>query len=73
MKLAHRRQFLHLAAGTAALPTLSRVAGAQSYPSRPVTVIVPFTAGGPTDVLGRIASEYMSRALGQPFIVENVA
>jgi tripartite-type tricarboxylate transporter receptor subunit TctC len=73
MNPAHRRQFLRLAAGTAALPALSRVAGAQSYPSRPVTVIVPFTAGGPTDVLGRIASEYMSRALGQPFIVENVA
>ena len=45
MKLAHRRQFLHLAAGTAALPALSRVAGAQPYPSRPVTIIVPFTAG----------------------------
>jgi len=73
MKLVHRRQFLHLAAGTAALPALSRVAGAQPYPSRPVTIIVPFTAGGPTDVLGRIVSEYMSRALGQPFIVENVA
>jgi tripartite-type tricarboxylate transporter receptor subunit TctC len=67
-----RRQFLHLAAGAAALPAISRIATAQTYPSRPVTVIVPFAAGGPTDVLGRIVSEHMSRTLGQSFIIENV-
>jgi len=66
-----RRRFLHLAAGAAALP-VSRVAMAQSYPSRPITVIVPFAAGGPTDVAARVASEHMSRTLGQQLVVENV-
>ena len=73
MKLPHRRQFLHLAAGAAALPAVSRNARAQSYPTRSINVIVPFAAGGPTDVLGRIASEHMSRTLGQTFVIENVA
>jgi tripartite-type tricarboxylate transporter receptor subunit TctC len=68
-----RRRFLHLAAGAAALPAISRNAIAQTYPSRPITMIVPFAAGGPTDVLGRIVSEHMSRTLGQTFIIENVA
>ena len=72
MKLP-RRRFLHLAAGAAALPALSRVAQAQSYPSRPITLIVPFGAGGPTDVFARIVAEHMSRTLGQPLVVENVA
>src|SRR5262245_16698198 len=72
MKLPHRRQFLHLAAGAAALPALSRVAPAQAYPTRPVTIIVPFAAGGGTDVAARIIGEYMSRTLGQQFIIENV-
>jgi tripartite-type tricarboxylate transporter receptor subunit TctC len=72
MKLP-RRKFLHLAAGAAALPTVSRVARAQAYPSRPVTMIVPFAAGGPTDVAARIVSEHMSRTLGQRVVVENVA
>src|SRR5437588_3411004 len=68
-----RRQFLHLAAGAAALPTLlPRVASAQIYPTRPVTMIVPFAAGGPTDVAARVVSEHMSRTLGQQFVVENV-
>src|ERR1700687_1379600 len=67
-----RRQFLHLAAGAAALPTVSRIAWAQTYPSRTVTMIVPFAAGGATDVAARIVGEYMSRTLGQQFIVENV-
>src|SRR6201981_2044582 len=71
MKLPHRRQFLHLAAGAAALPALSRVARAQAYPSRPITVIVPFAAGGSSDVIARIVGEHMSRTIGQQFINEN--
>jgi len=50
MKLPHRRQFLHLAAGAAALPAMSRIVQAQDYPTRPVTLIVPWAAGGTTDV-----------------------
>jgi tripartite-type tricarboxylate transporter receptor subunit TctC len=73
VKLPHRRQFLHLAAGAAALPAVSRIARAQAYPSRPVTMIVPFPAGGGTDVIARIVSEHMSRTLGQPIIIENIA
>jgi tripartite-type tricarboxylate transporter receptor subunit TctC len=67
-----RRKFLHLAAGAAALPAVSRIARAQAYPTRTVTMIVPFAAGGTTDVVARIVSEHMSRTLGQQFIVENV-
>jgi tripartite-type tricarboxylate transporter receptor subunit TctC len=67
-----RRTFLHLAAGAAALPATSRMARAQNYPSRAVTLIVPFAAGGPTDVTARIVGEHMSRTLGQQFVVENV-
>jgi tripartite-type tricarboxylate transporter receptor subunit TctC len=66
-----RRTFLHLAAGATALPAVSRFAWAQTYPTRPVTMIVPFAAGGPTDVLGRILAERMRGALGQTVIVEN--
>src|SRR3977135_60661 len=73
LKLPHRRQFLHLAAGAAALPAVSQIARAQAYPSRTVTMIVPFAAGGSTDVAARIVGEHMSRTLGQQFIVENVA
>src|SRR5215469_2500578 len=72
MKLP-RREFLHLAAGAAALPTVSRFARAQAYPSRPITMIVPFPAGGGTDVVARMVSEPMSRTLGQPIVIENVA
>jgi tripartite-type tricarboxylate transporter receptor subunit TctC len=68
----HRRRFLHLAAGAAALPAFPHVAAAQAYPSRPVTLIVPFAAGGPTDVAARVVSEHMSRTLGQQLVVENV-
>jgi len=68
----HRRRFLHLAAGAIALPAVSGVAKAQAYPSRPVTLIVPFAAGGPTDVAARVAGEHMSRTLGQQLVVENV-
>jgi len=66
-----RRTFLHLAAGAAALPALPRIARAQAYPARPVTLIVPFAAAGPTDVAARIVSEHMSRTLGQRLVVEN--
>ena len=72
MKL-RRRSFLHLAAGAAALPAVSQIANAQPYPSRPITMIVPFPAGGGTDVTARIVSEHMSRTLGQSIIIENIA
>jgi tripartite-type tricarboxylate transporter receptor subunit TctC len=72
VKFPNRRQFLHLAAGAAAMPMLSRIARAQAYPTRPVTMIVPFAPGGGTDVAARIVGEHMSRALGQQFLVENV-
>jgi tripartite-type tricarboxylate transporter receptor subunit TctC len=67
-----RRQFLRLVAGAAALPAVSGEASAQAYPSRPITMIVPFAAGGPTDVAARVVSEHMSRTLGQQVVVENV-
>ena len=67
-----RRTFLHLAAGAAALPAVSRIAWAQAYPSRPITMIVPFPAGGPTDTLGRILGERMKGSLGESVVVENV-
>lgn len=68
-----RRRFLHLASGAIALPAASRIASAQVYPSRPITMIVPFAAGGGADVAARIVGEHMSRMLGQQIIVENVA
>jgi tripartite-type tricarboxylate transporter receptor subunit TctC len=71
MKLPHRRQFLHLAAGVAALPALSRVARAQAYPSRPVRIVVPVAAGGATDVTGRLIGQWLSEHLGQQFVIEN--
>jgi tripartite-type tricarboxylate transporter receptor subunit TctC len=67
-----RRKFLRLAAGVAALPAFSCVAGAQAYPTRPITIISPFAAGGTTDLIGRIIAERMRASLGQPVIVENV-
>jgi Tripartite tricarboxylate transporter family receptor len=72
MKLP-RRKFLHLAAGAAALPAVSRFARAQAYPARPVTIIDAFAPGGNTDLAARIVGQHMSRTLGQQFIVENVA
>src|SRR5215472_9782469 len=72
MKLP-RRNFLHLAAGAAALPAVSRFARAQAYPTRPITMIVPFPAGGPVDTLGRFISERVRASLGQPVIIENVS
>jgi tripartite-type tricarboxylate transporter receptor subunit TctC len=73
MKLPHRRQFLHFAAGAATLPVSSRFARAQAYPVRPITVIVPFAPGGSTDVIARIVGEHMSRTLGQQLVIENIA
>ena len=67
-----RRQFLGLAAGAAALPTVSRIARAQTYPSRPITIVVPYAAGGPTDVIARVLGNRMRQALGQPVLLENV-
>src|SRR5262245_36026815 len=66
-----RRNFLHLAAGAAALPAISRFAWAQAYPSRPVHLIVPIAAGGATDIVGRLMGQWLSERLGQPFVVEN--
>ena len=57
MKLSHRRQFLHLAAGAAALPAVSHIAGAQTYPSRPVTLIVFVPAGGTPDIIARLVGQ----------------
>ena len=71
MKLPHRRQFLHLAAGAAALPALSRIAWAQAYPSRPVRMIVPFPAGQATDSIARLVGQSLSERMGQPFVIEN--
>ena len=68
-----RRDFLRLAAGVAALLAVSQPAHAQGYPSRPITMIVPFPAGGGTDVIARIVSEHMSRTLSQPIVIENIA
>jgi len=68
-----RRQFLHLAAGAAAIPVASRIASAQAYPARPILLIVPFPPGGSTDVAARLVAEHMSRTLGQPIVVQNVA
>ena len=72
MKLP-RRQVLHLAAGAAALPAVSRIARAQAYPTRPITVIVPFAAGGGSDAIGRIVGERMRASLGQPFVIDIAA
>ena len=71
MKLP-RRRFLQSAAGAAALPALSRLAWAQTYPTRPMTMIVPFAAGGPQDVLGRLLAQRMGEILRQSVVVENV-
>jgi tripartite-type tricarboxylate transporter receptor subunit TctC len=68
-----RRRFLHLAAGAAALPAASRIASAQAYPSRPITIVVPFAAGGSLDVVARILAQRMRLSLRQPVIIENVA
>src|SRR5262245_4801770 len=71
MKLPHRRQFLHLAAGAAALPAVSRIARAQAYPSRPVRMIVGFTPGSAPDIVARLIGQWLSERLGQPFVIDN--
>jgi tripartite-type tricarboxylate transporter receptor subunit TctC len=70
MKLP-RRQFLHLAAGAAALPAVSRIAWAQAYPSRPVRLIVPFAPAGASDITARLIGQWLSERLGQQFVIDN--
>jgi len=67
-----RRKFLRLAVGSAALPAVSRLAWAQAYPTRPVRIIVPAAAGGPTDIIARIIGQKLSETWGQQFVVENI-
>ena len=69
MKLPHRRHVLHLAAGAAALPAISRIAWAQTYPNRPVRVIVGFASGGAADIMARLVGQWLR--LGQPFVIDN--
>jgi tripartite-type tricarboxylate transporter receptor subunit TctC len=71
VKLPHRRQFLHLAAGAAALPSVSRVASAQAYPTRPVRIIVGFAPGSASDIVARLLGQWLSERLGQQFIIEH--
>jgi len=71
MKLPHRRQFLHLTSGAVALPALSRIASAQTYPTRPVRLVVGFAAGQAIDILARLIAQSLSERFGQQFIVEN--
>jgi tripartite-type tricarboxylate transporter receptor subunit TctC len=71
MKLPHRRQFLHLAAGAAALPAVSRFAWAQTYPTKPVRILVGFAPGGGVDIMARLIGQWLSERLGQPFVIEN--
>src|SRR5258706_8392789 len=66
-----RRKFLHLAAGAAALPAVSRFARAQAYPSRPVRLLVPLAPGGASDILARLIGQWLSERLGQQFVIEN--
>jgi tripartite-type tricarboxylate transporter receptor subunit TctC len=70
MKL-HRRRFLHLTAGAAALPAFSRAAWSQAYPSRPITLVATFPAGSAPDIIARLSAQHMSERLGQNVVVEN--
>ena len=67
-----RRKFLQLATAAAAVEAVSRIARAQAYPARPITLVVPFPAGGPTDTIGRVVAEGMRASLGQPVVIDNV-
>jgi tripartite-type tricarboxylate transporter receptor subunit TctC len=71
MKLRSRRQFLHLAVGAAVLPSVSRIARAQTYPSRPVRIVVGFPAGGATDITARLMGQWLSERFGQSFVIDN--
>ena len=71
MKLPHRRHVLHLSAGAAALPAVSRIARAQTYPSRPVRLIVPLAPAGASDILARLIGQWLSERLGQQFVIDN--
>jgi len=71
MKLPNRRQFLHLAAGAAALPAVLRFAWAQAYPSRPVRLIIGYPPGGSADITARLTGQWLSERLGQPVVVES--
>jgi tripartite-type tricarboxylate transporter receptor subunit TctC len=71
MKFPHRRRFLRLAAGVIALPAVLRAARAQTYPSRPVRLIVPFGPAGATDITARLVAQWLSERLGQQFVIEN--
>src|SRR5262245_5934293 len=70
-----RRHFLHAAAGAATLPILPRIAAAQAqtqpYPARPVRIVVGYPPGGPTDIFARMAGQWLSEHMGQPFVIEN--
>jgi tripartite-type tricarboxylate transporter receptor subunit TctC len=66
-----RRRFLRLAAGAAALPAVTSIARAQTFPTRPVRIIVPFGTGGGADILARVVGQWLSERLGQQFFVEN--
>src|SRR6516164_9555760 len=69
--LGHRRQFLHLAAGAAALPAVSRFAWAQANPTRPVRLIVPVAPAGASDITARLIGQWLSERLGQQFVIDN--
>jgi tripartite-type tricarboxylate transporter receptor subunit TctC len=71
VKLPHRRRFLRLTAGATFLPAFSRIAGAQTYPTRPVRIVVGFAAGGTQDIAARLIGQWLSERTGQQFIVEN--
>ena len=72
MKVPHRRRILHLAAGIIVQPALARGAWAQTYPTRPVRLIVGYAPGGSSDLFARLIGQCLSERLGQPFIVENL-
>jgi tripartite-type tricarboxylate transporter receptor subunit TctC len=72
MTILQRRHFLKLAAGAAAIPALPRLAGAQAFPARPITMVVPVPAGGALDTNGRLVASGMAPALGQPVVIENI-